>query len=104
MTNQSNQEKLDEMYEMVQENNQILRSLLRRERIANFMRIVYWLFLLSAIFGTYYYVQPFFQSLDIDLSVIQNTLNFFKGYTSKVNIPEAETLKSAIETFKSATQ
>ena len=43
MTNQTNQEKLDELYELSQENNEILRSLLRREKFTTYMRLVYWL-------------------------------------------------------------
>ena len=95
----TNQEKLDEMYEMIQENNKILRSLLRRERFATFMRIIYWMFIIATIFGLYYYVQPVFNKFLVNFDSIQKTLNSINGMGNE--LPETKTLQSFLDFIKS---
>ena len=45
------------------DNNRILHSIQRRERMALVMRSVYWLFIIGAAFGAYYYIQPYVDQL-----------------------------------------
>jgi hypothetical protein len=94
---QTNQEKLDEMYELVKENNEILSGLLRRERISNFFRIMYWIIILGTIFGVYYYVQPVVQSLTFNLESVQTGLN--KLNEASGNLPEVNRIKDFLNSF-----
>ncbi len=94
---QTNQEKLDEMYELIKENNEILSGLLRRERISNFFRIMYWLIILGTIFGVYYYIQPIIQSLTFNLESVQNGLN--KLNQASGNLPEVSRIKDFLNSF-----
>ncbi len=98
MTNQTNQEKLDELYELSQENNEILRSLLRREKFATYMRLIYWLVIIGAVFGLYYYVEPVINYISNNSSGLRD---FFDSINSKTsNFPEVSKIKEMISTFK----
>ncbi len=66
----TNQEKLDEMYHLTLENNEILRSIRRNERVANFFRFLYWVIILGALSGVYFYVNPLIQK------VVDNKIKF----------------------------
>jgi uncharacterized protein YjgD (DUF1641 family) len=94
---QTNQEKLDEMYELVKENNEILSGLLRRERISNFFRIMYWIMILGTIFGVYYYIQPIIQSLTFNLQSVQSGLN--KLNEASGNLPEVGNLRDFLNSL-----
>ncbi len=98
MTNQTNQEKLDEVYELVQENNEILRSLLRREKFATYMRLIYWLIIIGAVFGLYYYVEPVINYVSNNSSGLRDFLDAINSKTS--NFPEVSKIKEMLGTFK----
>jgi hypothetical protein len=94
----SNQEKLDEMYEIVLENNEILRGLIRRERVATLFKIVYWLIILGGIFGAYYYLEPVVKNLSGNLEGLQNGIE--KLNTASNSLPEVNTIKNLFNSFK----
>ncbi len=98
MTNQTNQEKLDELYELSQENNEILRSLLRREKFTTYMRLVYWLVIIGAVFGLYYYVEPVISYISNNSSLITSFLENINNKTN--NFPEVSRIKEIIDSFK----
>ncbi len=100
---QTNQEKLDEMYEMIQENNEILRSLLRRERIANFMRILYWLFIIGTLLGVYYYAQPYMLKITENFSSLQNAITNVNNNLNTVGgqLPETKAIRNFLDVIKS---
>ncbi len=98
MTNQTNQEKLDELYELSQENNEILRSLLRREKFATYMRLIYWLIIIGAVFGLYYYVEPVINYVSNNSSGLRDFLDAINSKTS--NFPEVSKIKEILGTFK----
>jgi hypothetical protein len=91
----TNQEKLDEMYELVRENNELLSSLLKREKISNFFKILYWFVVLGGLFGAYYFVQPYIQVLTSNFTAVQQALNSLGGVTN--TIPEINILKNAFD-------
>ncbi len=94
----NNQEKLDEMYEMIQENNDILRGLMRRERISNFFRILYWLFIFGAIFGVYYYLEPVIKVFTANMETLQQGIE--KINTASGKLPEVNTIKNLFNSFR----
>ena len=96
---QTNQDKLDDIYEMVEENNNILKNLLRREKIASFFKIAYWLIILGGLFGIYYYIQPY-------LDVVKNNSGLLKDFFDKLNIvsnpmQEINGIKNILNTINS---
>ena len=58
MSDLNNQEKLEEVYKMTHENNEMLHSMLRQQYLATAFRVVYWLVILGAIGSTYYFIGP----------------------------------------------
>ena len=51
--------KLDEVYKLVKENNEILKYMRKSQRLSQIMRIIYWLVILGTAFGAYYFIQPY---------------------------------------------
>jgi hypothetical protein len=94
----TNQEKLDDMYKLVQENHEVLQDLLRRERLASFGRMLYWIIVLGTLFGAYYYVKPIVQ-------VFMPQYESFNAAVQKINdvshnLPEVNNLKNFFDTLK----
>ena len=48
---------------LVEENNSILRGMQRSMRMASFMRVVYWLFIIGSTVGAYYLIQPYLEQI-----------------------------------------
>ncbi len=65
--------RLEEIYDMTLENNDLLRSLLKREKIHNFFRILYWSFIIITALGFYY--------------KFDDILNYVMGNTIKLIAP-----------------
>lgn len=61
---------LRELLELVQENNKILRGLRRTSRWASFFSTIKWLIILGSILASYYYLQPYFDSLKTALDSV----------------------------------
>ena len=68
--------KLDELLELTQENNKILRSMRRSQRWSSILTFLYWTVILGSILGIYYYFQPTIQkytkTLQTSVGIIQN--------------------------------
>jgi hypothetical protein len=54
-------EMLKQNLELARENNRMLKKLIRKERWASLMRILYWLVILGVTLATYYYLQPYIE-------------------------------------------
>ncbi len=54
---------LEEIREISEENNRMLHSMRRSARIGMFIRAIYWLIILGAAVGAFYYLQPYLDSL-----------------------------------------
>lgn len=46
-----------------EENNSILRSIQRSMRLARFMSILYWVFIIGSAVGAYYLIQPYIEGI-----------------------------------------
>ncbi len=75
----TNQEKLEEVYEMTKENNDILRSMRRQQHVANAFRFLYWVIILVSLGGAYLYIRPVIDSLNENKSRLEEMVNTFKG-------------------------
>ncbi len=71
----TNQEKLDEMYELTLENHEILRSIRRSNRVNTAFNMLYWLVVIGALGGAYIYVSPLIKALADNKTKIEKTIN-----------------------------
>ena len=91
----TNEEKLDAIYEMTLENNDILRTIRRQQYFANALRMLYWLVVLGAIGGAYYFVRP------LIVTISDNSDKMAETYTNLVNqLPEKKLLNQVMSGFK----
>ena len=81
---------LERTYKIVQENNTILRSLRRSNRLSTVVKAVYWVVIIGASFGAYYAIQPYFNTLlslygtvQSDATSAHTTLDSLQGLLKK---------------------
>lgn len=53
--------KVQELLSLTRENNTMLHKMRRSQRIANVVRIIYWIILIGAAIGAYYFIQPYIE-------------------------------------------
>jgi hypothetical protein len=70
----TNQEKLDEMYEMTLENHDILKSIKRSTNLSNAFSFLYWIVIIGSIGGAYIFVSPLINSFLANKDKIQSTI------------------------------
>ena len=85
----SNQEKLNEIYHLMAENNEILRGMRRREHVANIFRFFYWLIILGALGGVYYYISPLFDWFSKNKESISQGMSQFDELKTQFQDKEA---------------
>jgi len=57
---------LQENLRLSRETNEIVHKVWGAQKWARFFRILYWVFIIAAVTGAFYYIQPYFQGvLDI---------------------------------------
>ncbi|MDQ5962491.1 MAG: hypothetical protein QG653_298 [Patescibacteria group bacterium] len=100
-TELSNQEKLEEVYKLTLENNTLLHGMRNRERIANAIRILYWLVIIGSLFGAYYYIRPVIDVFTTNKGKIDETLTQFQQLQQQ--LPEMKVLQQLLEKLKSST-
>ena len=64
---------------LAEENNDLLRKMVRRSRIGTTFRILYWLVIIALSFGTDYYLQPYFQKLIPLMNSAEQEINAAKN-------------------------
>ena len=89
-------EKIDELYEMVKENNKILRSMRSSMRWSAIFKTLYWVVIIGIAVGGYYFIQPYVQSvvnayngISADIKTVANVSNT----TGKVTAPVTNIVK-----------
>lgn len=90
-------EQVQENQRLVSENNRLLRSLIRRQRVSFWFRMASLLIFLGAPFLVYYYVlQPYFQTFGSSFETFQQGLQEMPGwkqfYESFEDIPGIDIL------------
>jgi hypothetical protein len=91
----NNEEKLEAIYKMTLENHDMLKSLRRQQYFSTFARIFYWLVVLGALGGAYYYVRPVIALLSENSGKIQEGFNQLE--TLKNQLPETRILNQVIQ-------
>lgn len=85
-------QKIDELLELTRENNKILNSMRRTQRLSSFLTFVYWILILGSIFGVYYYLQP---TVTKYLGTLQKATSLIQNIESK-----AGAIPTDLKTFK----
>ena len=110
----NNQEKLDEVYEIVkrmeahhavldddiEDMHSTLNWIRRRERMRMIFSVLYWIFIIGIVFGAYYYIEPI-----LDYTMSQFGLsNLLKSIETGVGgLPDLKNIKDAIQSAASST-
>ena len=75
---------LEETLTLAQENNKILHSMRSSMRWARFMSTIYWLVIIGASIGAYYFVEPYLNKiLDLYNSIL-NTQQQLNGGSNEI--------------------
>ena len=83
-TDLNNQEKLEEVYHMTLENNEILRAMRKEQHIETAFRFIYWLVILGALGGAYLYVRPVIKAVSDNKTKLQEALDQFNQIRSQL--------------------
>jgi hypothetical protein len=75
---QEDKRKLERLLDISEENNKILKTLLRNMRWGRLLRIIYWGLIIAASVGAFYYFQPLIDELS-------GAYGAFQGEVGKVN-------------------
>ncbi len=97
----TNEQKLERIYELTLENHEILSGIRKRERLANSIRILYWLVVLGALGGAYYYVRPLVDTILEGQANVEETLNQFEQL--RESLPQTKAIGHFLDSFKQAT-
>ncbi len=91
----SNQEKLDHMFEMVNELNHEMHEMKKKEAAEGAYRLFYMTLIIIALGGVYYFVSPLFEAIKKAPGLIDDGVQ--KIDQLKKNIPSPATLQQAVE-------
>ncbi len=98
----NNQEKLEEVYRLTLENNHLLHKMQSRDRIAIIFRIIYWLAILGALGGAYYYIRPFVDTIKASNSRAEGVLEQFEQLRSQ--FPETKVFQQFFNHLKEGSE
>lgn len=94
----NNEEKLDAVYRMTLENNEILRTIRRQQYFSNALRVLYWIVVLGAIGGAYYFIRPLVVLLSNNTGKIEETMSQFNQLRNE--LPEAKLINQVMSGLK----
>jgi hypothetical protein len=80
---QEERELLENTFSLAKENNQMLHKIRRSQKIADLMRFLYWLVILGAAVGAFYFIQPYIEQIESFIGNAGVTINNFKGILPK---------------------
>lgn len=75
---------LERTHKLVEENNEILRSIRRTNRFSVVLRLLYWVVILVLSFGAYYFIQPYITTMLGVYDQVQGGLGAVQGNTNTI--------------------
>ncbi|MEI8328101.1 MAG: hypothetical protein WCG02_03110 [Candidatus Taylorbacteria bacterium] len=75
---------LERTYKLAEDNNAILRSIRRSNRVSTILRILYWVVILGSGFAAYYFIQPYLAVVTGLYSQAQGGINTLQGGVTSV--------------------
>jgi hypothetical protein len=88
---------LKRLQEKVEENNSILRKLLRIEKWRRWTKIFYWLAIIALSFGAYYLIQPYIENLSGAYSGLTGNGGDGSGFQFKILQDVGDVFKGSVE-------
>lgn len=85
------------VYEMVKDTNKRVRKLESRARRATVMSIIKWIVYIAIAVGSYYYIQPYINSLKEMYAQVQETTTNINGFNENAS----QNISELLERFKS---
>lgn len=84
---------LEENLELSKENNELLKKVRNTQKLAQIYRIVYWVVIIGASYGAYYFVQPY----------VGGILNVYGGGAESSNmdgIPDLNSIQGLLQSLQ----
>ncbi len=97
----TNQQKLEEIYKLTLENNHLLHKLQNRMRMGTVIRIVYWLAILGALGGVYYYIRPVIETVASTTTQTESMFRQLEQFRSQ--FPETRAIQQFMNQIRPAT-
>lgn len=88
-------QKMEELLLLTRENNKMLRSLRKAQRMTSLFSFIYWMFILGSIFGAYYYFQPTIQKYVKVMQTSVDTLQQLEGKAGAIPV-DVQSLKNLL--------
>lgn len=96
--NLTNQEKLEEVYQVTMENHEILVGLRRQQNISNVFKILYWAVILGILGGAYYFIKPTIDAFSQNKEKFDTVIEQLNSL--KAQLPEGKLLNEVLDTLK----
>lgn len=77
---------IKEIKELTEENNKMLHSIQRRARWTIVMRLMYWIFIVGASIGAFYFIQPYLNQLNDTYDSIKTTQQKASDFSQNFSI------------------
>ncbi len=84
----NNEEKLEAIYQMTLENNDVLRTVRRQQYLSSFFSVIYWLVILGSIGSAYYFIKPFIPVISSNIGKAEETMSQFNQIRSQMTDPK----------------
>ena len=70
-------------YELTEQNNRMLKHIRRSQKIASFMRFIYWIIVVGIAVGSFYFLQPYVDNITKFIKDSGTTFNSIKNVLPK---------------------
>ena len=80
---QRERELLENTFNLAKENNEILRKMRRAQKIADFMRFMYWIIIIGVTIGAFYFMQPYIEQMKGLIEKAGISINTFNNILPK---------------------
>jgi hypothetical protein len=79
---------LANVLELAKSNNRMLSKMRRAQRRAAFLHTLYWLVIIGAAVGGFYYIQPYLQKVSSTFASISNTSGNVSDFFKSMGAPQ----------------
>lgn len=87
-----------QILELTRENNKILRSMRRSNRINSFIRYIYWIIIIGSAASAYYYLQPYINQLLLIYNDLNSSVSSIKDKAN--GLPDVKNMNLPPELLK----
>jgi len=73
-----------EIYDLVKENNHMLKGMRRANRFSSILRVIYWILIIAVSVIAYNFIQPYLNSALNAYQNLQGSINSVKSVVNKI--------------------